>query len=1141
MEAVKSQTATPSVRSASTPGFVTPFVCYHYNERTSPAVPRFVSPVVQTPMPSLPSSVPTIAHCPVTQHTSGPPKPEEASVLSHQAPGSNDQPTSAPSANSTSGFFVTLDNQRSSEKRVRLSSGTSVQPQLKKAPVGKYQRQLTFNTDSVKLQVNDAAVSRAVTLPQRTTSTTVNPQQQRNDASIGHAVTLPQRSTSMASSTVTPQQQRHDASAGHTVTLPQRSTSMGSTNMILQQQQMAASSSSAVDRQLATCRQIYEKNPEVLSSASRSPSFTVNTNNNNSNALGPEDEPISPLCRARDNMKEMLKKVSEDCTRVEAKSKEMVDVLSTLSGAENANERRWSTPFSSSHPAGRRLRTTKAEREHCERLRDNLVAKLRSLQSSSRELESVLKLLHKLEKDVQLKSIKCFKELDVAKKSNEVLKSAVVRQDDEMKEMSAYIGRLESQVACRKQGDSVEIIQLIETTEKMKSEMVMMHSNHAALVEESQRVLERLGVSEEENGNLKETLEVANREKELFQKEAKENKREMENQKKKIEEGKKQLVDMQQKMNEFRNEMQFLLLEVQRRSGNDEATLGMQKTIDHLQLQIDNHVEEKASLERALEVVEEEAQMFKTSEMVRVAEEERDNAKAVLGKVKTYLLESTTELKKMDGEAEALERSLATAESEVTTLKEEVERLNCLVDAYEKKTQVALDENKILRNLCDNQKGRLEHIEAEKDEETAKSREFRTKMWNYVEGLQSMPEQLKVVEMELVKAKTELAEYREQIRRRDAEQEESHLQHQSTVLQQEKALLEAKQQKAALEEELSIRQRQLEIADDQAEERAKEAEAMEVLKKEIARMHKKEEEDEETLKHFVEAYQQKQRSEHDIGVENSSLKKKIQCIQKMQKKIQGQLEATEKEKERVVDVLETEKRRLFSTLTSEKEELMQMLEEMRIQSTAGLEAAEEERRRVEEEMRSKEEEMRSKEEEVVKRDVEVRKKEEEIALLTKEKETLMEEISVMKEKEGVMEELLRRSDEEKERDEEKAEDARKAQDDLTASALERQQEVNRLKAELELSKAENENFRVDFEEKIQTEYAEKLGALQQESKVDKKEKKRLAKHADSLSDELKSLHSKFEEEKLKRQNLERYLQRLRGLHSRLFPPEDLAM
>ena len=49
----------------------------------------------------------------------------------------------------------------------------------------------------------------------------------------------------------------------------------------------------------------------------------------------------------------------------------------------------------------------------------------------------------------------------------------------------------------------------------------------------------------------------------------------------------------------------------------------------------------------------------------------------------------------------------------MSTLKEEVVRLNAVVDAYERKTSIALEENRILKLLVDEQKANLGRVEAD--------------------------------------------------------------------------------------------------------------------------------------------------------------------------------------------------------------------------------------------------------------------------------------------------------------------------------------------------------------------------------------------------------------------------------------------
>ena len=47
----------------------------------------------------------------------------------------------------------------------------------------------------------------------------------------------------------------------------------------------------------------------------------------------------------------------------------------------------------------------------------------------------------------------------------------------------------------------------------------------------------------------------------------------------------------------------------------------------------------------------------------------------------------------------------------MATLKEEVVRLNSVIDVYERKTTVAVEENRILKQLVDEQKANLGRVE----------------------------------------------------------------------------------------------------------------------------------------------------------------------------------------------------------------------------------------------------------------------------------------------------------------------------------------------------------------------------------------------------------------------------------------------
>ena len=99
---------------------------------------------------------------------------------------------------------------------------------------------------------------------------------------------------------------------------------------------------------------------------------------------------------------------------------------------------------------------------------------------------------------------------------------------------------------------------------------------------------------------------------------------------------------------------------------------------------------------------------------------------------------------------------------------------------------------------------------------------------------------------------------------------------------------------------------------------------------------------------------------------------------------------------------------------------------------------------------------------------------------------------------------------------------------------EKERQVEELKQELEKLKEEKNQLAIDVEDRIQTEYSTKFCGLQAELKENKKENKRLKNRTNLLEAEVRAGRVEAEEEKRKRENVERHVATLRGLHSRLF-------
>jgi len=853
----------------------------------------------------------------------------------------------------------------------------------------------------------------------------------------------------------------------------------------------------------------------------------VNTNNNNENinysesGSSGEEGNFAPLFKARETMKELIKKVHEDCSRVESKSKEIEEVLEFCGGVGIDR------PTISMKQKMR----SKSERERHSKLRDNLVAKLRSLQSSTRDLEEVLKILYRLEQEVHLKAQAGRREAEVAQRSNAVLKAAVAKQEEEMQEMTTYVSRLEAEVKERKAENNAEIVKLIETTQRMKAEMASMRANHSSLVVESQRVVERLGIVEEQKDNLESQMKEISGEKENLEREKEEKEREIERQRRKVKEGKDKFDGMQLKMAQFRGEMTDLIAQVQDRNESDNSSLStMESKISTLQRHLLDSEAETRRLQVALRRKEEEAEELATSAVVRKAEEERRSAEEAFKRIRNFLFESTTELKKMDDEAAALRRELRVAEEDVLTLKEEVVRLNSVVDAYERKTVTALEENRILKELVDEQRTNLSRVDTDNFNLKEDAEQFKSKMRDYASKLQHLPEELQRVETELATTNTAVDDLHRRLRLQDAELEKQAVDARAAILERDREIEEMRSQMKTLETELRLRERQLEVIDEEERGRRKNGEKEEDveegekgenkkeeenerLRSEIARLKGREAEYSQVLQTLIESRENLDKLDEDAEKEKAELKTRLKIIKRKLDRSVAKLREASAEKTAITTKMEAEKKRIFDSLSAEKNVLIDMLENLKAESTKSLAAADQERTRVLAEKKAREEAVDE---------------------FEAERKVLLEEIQVLQEKEEVMDKLLEKMDKEKEEEQGKRGEEEVEKRELKARSEEARKEADSLRRELERERQERLHASVDLEEKIQNEYSTKFFSLQAEVKETRKENKRLGKQKSHLEEEVRRSRVEAEQERRKRESVERRVGMLRGVHTRMF-------
>ena len=69
---------------------------------------------------------------------------------------------------------------------------------------------------------------------------------------------------------------------------------------------------------------------------------------------------------------------------------------------------------------------------------------------------------------MQLKSQTCRRDVEVALKSNALLKAAIAKQEAEMQEMTQHVRQLEAEAKRGRNDNNQEVVKLIQATQKMK-------------------------------------------------------------------------------------------------------------------------------------------------------------------------------------------------------------------------------------------------------------------------------------------------------------------------------------------------------------------------------------------------------------------------------------------------------------------------------------------------------------------------------------------------------------------------------------------------------------------------------------------------------------------------------------------------